>query len=181
MWKNPRVTHCRFNKSVSIYDSPKQNNKFDRVVSIAWNYDTSANIIIYGATVFKRVSVDEQWTKKLHSKTALDRYTKNPVRVMMFGVKLSDLSTDYIDWYIAEKLIYDHGCESHDGGLIHLHPHKTLENYNSDSDEDTDEDGTDSDEGVDYDPDERNDVSILLFVLIILLSGICVHNLKTYF
>jgi hypothetical protein len=162
MWKNPRVTHCRFNKSIPIYKNPKQNNKFDRVVSIAWNYDSTKSVIIYGATVFKHTSVEEQWTKKLHSKTALERYNNCPVKVMMINTDLDNFSTDYIDWYIAQKLIYDYGCKSYDNELFHVHVHQTNDQYKNM--EDKEFSYNESNTVV------RNDASCLIYLFLALLA-----------
>ena len=52
-----RFAHCRFLNKEPVCKSnstPKNGNRFDRVVTIAWNLDRETNILSYGAAVYRK-------------------------------------------------------------------------------------------------------------------------------
>jgi len=122
----PIVAHLRYYKDEPLYE---RTDVFDRVVSVAWSYDYSADILRYGATVFKRTETDKCWFKDIHRQKAVDRYYKCPVRVQMsyednvrsFSMNsyvsnsgTIEVSENTFEWLIASKLIFCCGCSNED-------------------------------------------------------------------
>lgn len=105
----PRVSHCRFNKLEPIYLKSSKNG-FNRVVTVAWNFDTESKVLTYAATVFKKVRSNEIWVKKMHREEALERFEKSPIRIQFLDCEPKYLNKFAIDWFIARKLVFNFGC-----------------------------------------------------------------------
>ena len=105
-----RVAHSRFLKGEPVC----KKDKYDRVVTSVWSFDDS--VLTYAATVFKQTNSRDLWNKSDHLYKALERYTKNPLRIKLatFVPKeyMAELSNISMDWYVAEHLIYKFGTHN---------------------------------------------------------------------
>ncbi len=101
-----RLSHCRFDNIKPLYKYKNCLTETNRVVSVAWKYDEKTEILSYGATIYKKSN--DNWIKKDHSQTAIERFTTCPLH---FKVDLKKLITrTSIDWYIARVLVLKYGC-----------------------------------------------------------------------
>ena len=140
MWDKPRIAYCRFLNRKPLFNKHCKKNKYNRVVTVAWNYDRENNILSYGATVYKKALVkndnwkanrNDNWAKKPHRETAIQRYTNNPVRINFplcyyvgksNGYGYSDyesLDKRAVDWFIARNLISKLGCSTGEVETVH--------------------------------------------------------------
>lgn len=55
-----------------------------RVVTVKYEYDRDSKTLRYGATIFRREHPKDNFTKKDHRQTAIDRFTKRPVVLSNF-------------------------------------------------------------------------------------------------
>lgn len=99
-----RIFHGRF---VDHSPTHRNDNNCNRIVTVAWSYDEVSKILTYGATVYT-FDRDENvsWNKRVHKATALDRAISSPVELYI-NQKFKWYT---MDWYIARKLIFTHGC-----------------------------------------------------------------------
>jgi len=106
----PRIAHCRFYKGESLHNTL---DKFDKVVTLAWNYDENTSILTYGGTVFKKKNKQDYWIKRLHKDEALTRFNCTPIRVYLTNSSNRLLTKIGLEWFIAENLIYKFGAYDH--------------------------------------------------------------------
>ena len=111
-----RVSHLRFYQGCPVW----KDQNFDRVVTVASNYNSTTGKLIYGAVVFKKDSRRDQWLKKLHRELALRRFFHDSVTINLSNHSGEELSLFAIDWYIAEELIFKYkaSCQV-DNKVIH--------------------------------------------------------------
>ena len=76
----PRIAHCRFYKGESLHDTL---DKFDKVVTLAWNYDENTSVLTYAGTVYKKKNKRDHWIKRLHRDEALTRFFVAPVTIQL--------------------------------------------------------------------------------------------------
>ncbi len=108
-----RFAHSRFHKGKPVC----KGEKFDRVVTSVWTFDTDVSILTYGATVFKKENRGDHWSRRAHVKQAVERFNDNPLRIKLIRpVWLRELLVEIdsipMDWYIATNLIYKFGTQS---------------------------------------------------------------------
>jgi len=107
----PRIAHCRFYKGESLHDTL---DKFDKVVTLAWNYDENTSVLTYAGTVYKKKNKRDHWIKRLHKDEALTRFFVAPVTVQLSNPSDILLTRIGLEWYIVENLIYKFGAYDHD-------------------------------------------------------------------
>lgn len=101
----------------------KRNQKFDRVATVAWNFNKESGILRYAGTVFKKESKDEQWNKREHTETAIKRYNSIPINIRIVpekSLKNKNIDVDEI-YYLIDKFVCMYGAYFKD-------EHKTLYN-----------------------------------------------------
>jgi hypothetical protein len=104
----PRVAHIRYVDG-ELVRCARGNKLPNRVVTVAWNLDINSNTLIYGATVYKKVSSTDHWHKRIHRERAISRYAVQPV-LIPFKNDTNDITNMAMERYIADKLIYRFTC-----------------------------------------------------------------------
>jgi len=106
-----RTAHSRIMNGRAI----QKGEQYDRVVTSVWNFDPDTSVLTYGATVYKKDKDKKSdfWNKREHKKTAIERFEKHPIRVVIAAPEnMPELSNISIDWFIAQNLIYKFGTHN---------------------------------------------------------------------
>lgn len=81
-----------------------------RVITIAYEYQQKGDLIVYGATIFRKEHPTEQWSKAGQRQIAIDRFIRSPVFVYRpkgcprFAGREMD--------HFVRKCLLVHGCQS---------------------------------------------------------------------
>jgi len=103
---SPRLSHCKLYKGKPVFDE----NKFDRVVTTAWNYESDVCILTYAATVYTKTSDTDFWKRKDHKEETLKRFKENPIRIKLISDRCPELMNNAMDWCIARDLVFKFGA-----------------------------------------------------------------------
>lgn len=112
-----RLAHSRFNQGVPV----RRSQPFDRVVTSVWSFDPENSILTYGSTIFNKDSHNDHWDKKKHHAKALERFVKNPLRIVLESSHNFELCNISIDWFISQKLVYRFGTHNNQLDVRRLH------------------------------------------------------------
>lgn len=122
MAEKVRIVHSRFYQGNPV----RKSQPYDKIVTSCWSYNRDTHILSYGATVYTK-SEKSAWYKTEHKYTAIERYEKQPVKLVM----LSDLHLRNvaIDWHIACEYIFKFGCFAKTGSVCIDRDYNTQYSY----------------------------------------------------
>lgn len=106
---NLRISHCRYGDGKRVH----RNEKFERVVTVAWTYDQDEKRLTYGAAVFDSCLTKVNWNKGVYRRMAVDRYHGYPITVDIDWKKVqedNEMVGRALDRHIATCLIDEYGC-----------------------------------------------------------------------